>query len=147
VIVAALFNRRHIAQFREDQCGYGGLIRETRVAEFLKEQGSVLLQGRLGVRAFPYLAVAPTPILPTSIGPTSMYASMATLPPAIHYAHQAHFDLTVPTSLEIENSTNGDLEVLRRRILQDYKIKVVSKNTKTTGRTRLESARNRQNGS
>jgi hypothetical protein len=62
--VAALFNRRHIAQFSEDQCGYGGLIRETRVAEFLKEQGSVLLQGRLGVRAFPYLAVAPTPILP-----------------------------------------------------------------------------------
>jgi hypothetical protein len=120
------------AQFREDQCGYGGLIRETRVTEFLKEQGSVLLQGRLGVRAFPYLAVAPTPILPTSIGPNSMYASMATLPPAIHYAHQAHFDLTVPTSLEIENysrrkcrttlqeigwSTNGDLEVLRRRIL------------------------------
>jgi hypothetical protein len=91
-----------------------------------------------------------------------MYASMATLPPAIHYAHQAHFDLTVPTSLEIENysrrkcrttlqeigwSTNGDLEVLRRSILQYYKIKVVSKNTNTTGRARLESARNGQNGS
>jgi hypothetical protein len=70
------------------------------------EQGSVLLHGGLGVRAFPYLAVASTPILPTSIGPTrsTMDASTATLlPPAIHYAHQAHFDLTVPTSLEIEN--------------------------------------------
>jgi hypothetical protein len=135
--VAALFNRRHVAQFSDDQCGYGGLIRATRVAEFLKEQGSVLLQGRLGVRAFPYhLAVAPTPILPTSIGITrsTMYASMATLlPPAIQYAHQAHFDLTILTSLEIKNYsrrkcrttlqeigwlTLGDLEVLRRRILQ-----------------------------
>jgi hypothetical protein len=142
--VADLFNRRHVSQFSDDQCGYGGLIRATRVAEFFKEQGSVLLQGRLGVRAFPYLAVAPTPILPTSIGPTrsTMYASTATiLPPAIHYAHQAHFDLTIPTSLEIERysrqkcrttlqeigwSTFGDLEVLRRRILQYYKLKVVT---------------------
>jgi hypothetical protein len=104
--VADLFNRQHEAKFSEDQCGYGGRIRESRVAEFLEEQGSVLLQGRLGVRASPHLAL---PILPTSIGPTtsnvpltSMYARAA-LPPAIHYAHRATLDFTVPTSFEIEN--------------------------------------------
>jgi hypothetical protein len=67
--------------------------------------------GRLGGRAFPHLSLPPTPILPTSIGPattnvllSSACAARATLPPAsTNYAHRAHFDLTVPTSSEIQN--------------------------------------------
>jgi hypothetical protein len=106
--VADLFNRQHEAKFSEDQHGYGGRIREKRVATFLEEQGSVLLQGRLGVRASPHLAV---PILPsTSIGATtgnvpftSMYARATPPPSAIHYAHEATIDFTVPTFFEIEN--------------------------------------------
>jgi hypothetical protein len=66
------------------------------------------MQGRLGVRPSPHLAL---PILPTSIGASatcnvplpSMYARAILLPPTIHYAHQATIDFTVPTSSEIEN--------------------------------------------
>jgi hypothetical protein len=142
--VADLFNRQHEAKFSEDQCGYGGRIRGKRVAAFLEEQGSVLLQGCLGVRPSPQLAL---PILaPTSVGAAtnynvplrSMHARATPLPPATHHVHEAAVDVTVPTSLEIERHnrrecrvaldeigwlTNGLLDDLRRKLLQHNKLK------------------------
>jgi hypothetical protein len=94
-------------KFSEDQCGYGGRIREKRVARFLEEQGLVSVKDPLGVRASPHLAF---PILPISISATtsnvpltSMHARATPLPPATHYTHEATIDFTVTTSFEIEN--------------------------------------------
>jgi hypothetical protein len=96
--------------------GLQGQELHEQVADILK-QGSVLLQGRVGVRAFPHLALARWPILPTSIGPTrNMYASRAPLPPAINYAHQAQYDRTVPTSLEIQHYSREDCRKAIRTI-------------------------------
>jgi hypothetical protein len=140
--VSDLFNRQHEVKFSEDQCGYGGRIREKRVARFLEEQGSVLVKDRLGVRASPHLAL---PILPISISATtssvpltSMHARATPLPPVMHYTHEATVDFTVTTSFEIENynhrkcreapdkigwSTYGLLSAApRRRLLQYYKL-------------------------
>jgi hypothetical protein len=147
--VADLFNRQHEAKFSEDQCGHGGRIREKRVAAFLEVQGSALLQGRLGVQPSPHLLALP--IRPASIGASaacnvpwlSMCARATPLRPAMHCAHQATINFTVPTSSEIENysrrerrdalakthwSSNGLLDDLRRRLLQCYKLKRIPKN-------------------
>ena len=161
--MADLFNRQHEAKFSEDQCGHGGRIREKRVATLLEERGSVPMQGRLGVRPSPHLALS---ALPASVGAatgnspfTSTHARATPLLPATHYACEATVNITVPTTFEIENynrrecrealgeiswSQHGPLDDLRRRLLEYYKLKRIKKKTKTTPPDMPERATNRR---
>jgi hypothetical protein len=107
--VADLFNRQHEGEFSEDQCGYGGRIREKRVAKFLEEQGSVLLQGRLGVRPSPHLSLLQSALL------LAMYLCRACMlgretpfSPAMHYAHEATVDFTVPLLSRLKTTIAGN---------------------------------------